>query len=384
MPLALLAGWSHEALALPVSIAFLAWIAAKAGRHGSLPIRERNIQWKMICMLLFMAGTLLILLSPALWERAGEATSLQGRVVSGAVNFVFNVRVTWLLAIALLIAWRRDRKSLRGHLAIHRCEYIALAAALGIVLVCGVNLERVAFFADFIAMLLLLELFAELRSVQTQGADPTVQTERPVIAACCLLMLLAYIPAYMVRSENAEVWRHAAEQMREPGHELITVRTPQKGESAVTDYFREHYAMSSFNFGFYESYMAFDPKDVNMRCAAKMFGKDRLTFLPEDVVQRIERDSTAYATYGLDRNGDLYIWRMKDSRPVTGVTFVLSEEDTSELLPHQRLVAYKGDEYELDEFYFEVAGICGHPYLIFTKPTTNIYRRIKNIEIKYD
>ena len=368
LPLAFLAGWSHEALSLPVSIAFLAWIAA----HRSGAARGKGVT--LACMLLYMAGTAIILLSPAIWQRAGEAASLQSRMVSGAVNYVFNVRVTWLLAIALLITWWRDRKALHDHFSIHRYEYIALAAALGIVLVCGVNLERVAFFADFIAMLLLINLV-----ITSLNYHPSLLT--PLIAVCCLLMLLAYIPAYMVRNENAETWRHAEAQMSEPGRELIAVRTPPTGRSAVADLLREHYVNPSFTFGFYSSYMAFDSQDVNMRCAAKLFGKERLTFLPEDVVSRIERDSTAYDAYELDRNGNLYIWHVKDWRPVVGMTFMLKKEDTSKLLPHQRLVAYKGDEYELDDFNFEVVSVCQRPYLVFTKPTTNIYRRIKDVKI---
>ena len=365
--LALIAGWTHEALSLPVSVAFAVWIWVY---RKSL----RSHRLAVACMLLFMAGTTLCLLSPGIWMRAGDAADLKSRVISGAMNCAFNIRVTWLLAIVLLLKWKRDRQALRYHLSAHRYEYAALTTALGIVLVCGVNLERVAFFTDFIAMLLLISLTIK----------PLTPHLSPLTPICCILMLLAYVPAYLVRAENASNWNHAEKQMREANSELIAVRTPQKGENRVMDYFREHYVNSSFEFGFYCVYMAFDSDDINMRCAARLFGKNRLTFLPEDVVQRIESDSTAYANYELDSNKSLYVWRMTDERPVTAITFMLNDEDTANLLPHQRLVAYKGDDYELDDFNFEVVSVCGRPYLIFTKPTTNIYRRIKNIEITKD
>ena len=128
--------------------------------------------------------------------------------------------------------------------------------------------------------------------------------------------------------------------------------------------------------------MGFDSTDINMRCAARLYGKERLTFLPEDVVERIETDSTAYTDYELDRNKDLYVWRMKNDRPVKSVTFILNDEDTSKLMPHQRLVAYHGDEYELEDYKFEVTEVCGRPFLVFTKPTTNIFRRIRTIDIE--
>ena len=368
--LALLAGWTHEALSLPVSIAFAAWIV----------INRKSLhkhRWTLACMLLFMAGTALCLLSPGIWNRAGEGMSLTSRMVNGAVNAITNVRVTWVLVIALIVMWRRSgitnplqRQALRAHLSNHRYEYIALTVALAITLLCGTTLERVAFFADFIAMLLL----ARILMVAMSGRAKRIMT-----CVCCGIMLLAYIPAYMVRAENADNWRQAEQQMQEPGRELIGVSIPQEGENKVMDFFRERYVNSSFDFGFYCSYMGFDANDINMRCAARLYGKERLTFLPEDVIERIESDSTAYTTCTLDRNRDLYVWQMNNDRDVKNVTFVLNDEDLSKLMPHQRLVAYQGNEYELDDFNFEVVKVDGKPFLVFTKPTTNIYRRIKRV-----
>ena len=328
-------------------------------------------------MLLFMAGTALCMLSPGIWNRAGEGMSLTSRMVNGAVNAITNVRVTWMLVIALIVMWRRSgttnplqRQALRAHLSNHRYEYIALTVALAITLLCGTTLERVAFFADFIAMLLL----ARILMVAMSGRAKRIMT-----CVCCGIMLLAYIPAYMVRAENADNWRLAEQQMKEPGRELIGVSIPREGDNKVMDFFRERYVNSSFGFGFYSSYMGFDANDINMRCAARLYGKERLTFLPEDVIERIESDSTAYTTCTLDRNRDLYVWRMNNDRDVKNVTFVLNDEDLSKLMPHQRLVAYQGNEYELDDFNFEVVKVDGKPFLVFTKPTTNIYRRIKRV-----
>ena len=405
--LALAAGWTHEAMSLPVSLAFAAWLI----------VHRRDLREKRLttaCMLLFMAGTALCLLSPGIWNRAAEGMSLTTRLVNGAVNAVSNVRVTWMLAVALLvtgISWKSRRKGeyltqmaqmaqieaeeekgtqiaqmaqieaaekpgslLWAHVKEHRYEYLVLTAALAITLLCGTTLERVAFYADFMAMLLLIALLKKTL---------TPRAKRWVAVGCCAVLLLAYLPAYMVRAENAESWQLAERQMKEPGRELIAVSTPQWGANRLTDWLREHYANRSFDFGFYCSYMGFDANDINMRCAARLYGKERLTFLPEDVVERIENDSTAYDAYGLDRNESLFLWRMADDRPVRSVNFILDKEDTSKLLPHQRLVAYQGDEYELDDFNFEVVKIGGQPFLVFTKPTTNICRRIKDIEIGY-
>jgi len=366
--LAIIAGWTHEAMSLPVSIAFAVWITV----HRK---KLHNHRLTLACMLLFMVGMVLCMLSPGIWNRAGEGMSVSSRIVNGVVTGVTNVRVTWMLAIALLVMWRqRGIVSLRSHLSTHRYEYVALVVALAIALLCGTTLERVAFYAEFIAMLLLTRILLLAMSKRTK---------QWLICVCCVIMLLAYFPAYMVRAENADNWQKAEQQMLEQDRELIAVRMPQKGENKLMDFFREHYVNSSFTFGFYCSYMGFDANDINMRCAARLYGKKRLTFLPEDLVERIASDSTAYTDYELDHNKDLYVWRMDDDRQVKSVTFILNEENISQLLPHQRLLAYKGDEYELDDFNFEVVTVCGHPFLVFTKPTTNIYRRIGGLKIEY-
>ena len=368
LPLALVAGWSHEALSLPVSVAFAVWMIAnrkQAGKgwHSPFPY-----------MLLFMVGTALCLLSPGVVARAGDSVSLTSRLLHGAINCATNIRVLWLLALTLAVLAWRGREASGSHLSAHRYEYVALAVAFAIVVLCGTTLERVAFFADFMAMLLLLKLL--VRHLSSSVA-------RRIITVCCVLLLLFYVPAYMVRSENAETWQLAEAQMKEPGRELIAVPMAQKGGSPLMDYMRGHYVNSSFVFGFYSSYMGFDAQDINMRCAARLYGKERLVFLPDDVVRRMESDTAAYRSYEPDCNRDLYVWRMADDRPVTGVTFLLNDEDPSQLLPHQRLTAYQGDEYELDDYNYKVLNVGGRPYLVFTKPTTNISRRIRTIRIEH-
>ena len=180
------------------------------------------------------------------------------------------------------------------------------------------------------------------------------------------------------------MWQDMEQQMKAPGCELIAVDLPRKGENAVMDYFRNHYVNPSAEFGFYCSYMGFDTTDINMRCAAKLYSKPRLTFLPADVVNRIKRDSTAFSGYETDENGNLYIWRLSDERPVRSVRFILNEEDMSSLHFYQRLMVYDGDVFELDDFHYETVQVCGKPYLVFTRPTTNVTRRIKDIEIGYE
>lgn len=363
-PLALFAGWSHEGISLPLSVAFATYLFMNRKQLAHRPV--------VYYMLWFMVGTALCMLSPGIWHRSVAGVTLMSRIMSGVMNSVFNVRVLWLLVIAVAILWKRQRALVKEHFKTHCYGYMALGVSFAIVLLCGTNLERVAFFVDFISMLLLFCLIKDVVSISWS---------RRLILVSSVLLLLAFIPACMVRHENSENWKQAEQQMREAGRELISVRLPARGENALMDYFRSHYVNPSFEFGFYCVYMAFDASDINMRCAARLYGKDKLFFLPEEVVQRIDADSLAFSDYELVGNQSLYVWRLDSDRPVTAVRFELNDEDVSKLLPHQRLLAYPGNSFELDDFHYEVVNIYGRPYLVFTCPTTNIYRRIRGVEV---
>ena len=393
-PLALFVGCGHEALSLPLSVAFAAYIF-----HHLLLRREQIFHFSLfpfplirrqqifhsslitlpLYMFWFMVGTLLCLLSPGILGRSADAVTLQARLLSGAMNLVFNIRVMWLLIIVLLILWRKNKEAVKHHLSSFRYAYLALIVSLAIVILCGTNLERVAYYTDFISLLLLLVLL-------NQHLAST--WKHRLILLSSVVMILFYIPAYLVRQENSDIWHKAEQQMKEPGRELIAIDTPSSGgskfftlHSSLFPYFRSHYVNPSFTFGFFSSYMTFDANDINLRCAARLYDKQKMVMLPSDVVQRIKTDSTAYSHYELDNSGALYVWRVDDNTQVSGVTFILNDEDPSTLLPHQRLVAYKGSEYELDDFHFEQLTIYGRQYLVFTRPTTNIYRRIKSVTI---
>ena len=365
-PLAILAGWSHEALSLPLSVAFAACLVfgKREWRHSAaVPF-----------VVFYMVGSLLCLLSPGLWGRSADVASLTSRFISGAVNCLFNVRITWLLFITLFILWWRRRTFFYEHVRRMGFVYVALLFSMVIVLFCGTNLERVAFFNDFIAMLVLLYLMSQLLSAIWQ---------RRVIILSSVLMLLSFVPAYMVRKENNDSWLLAEQQMREPGRELIAVTMPASGENVVMDYFREHYNNPSFEFGFYCCYAGFNANDINMRCAARLFDKERLYFLPEDVVKRAMADSLAFTDYELDSQGNLFVWRMQDNprhQKIENLVFELNDEDPSTLSFIQRLLVYQGNEFELDDLKYDEVAIGSQYYLVFTRPTTNIFRRIKNIK----
>ena len=88
------------------------------------------------------------LLSPGIWERADGNILLINRLISGAINIVFNLKITWLLVITLIVIYRSQVFKAIWQ---NRYYYLCLFLALGIIVICGTNLERVVFYSDFIA-----------------------------------------------------------------------------------------------------------------------------------------------------------------------------------------------------------------------------------------
>jgi hypothetical protein len=349
-------------------------------------------------MLFYVAGAAIVMLSPGIWQRAADAVSLQSRLISGAVNLLTNMRVSWLLLLALLFLWRRRPAFFRSFVHSYRYLFVAWAVSLAIIIVCGVNLERVAFYTDFFALLLLLPIVAAV-------ADSILA--KRLTAISLLLLLLFFIPAYLLRKEHQRNTLFMQQQMAAPHTEIVAVRSMPYADNWLCRQLTERYVFPSAEFGFFCCYMGFNPHDINMRCAARLYNKPQLVFLPEDVVSSIAADSTAFSRCRLDLSGQLYVYRLPHtSAPspqlpshqgegpwvgsglgyaackarISRLTFLLSPEDPSKLLPHQRLMVYPGDRYDLDSTHYQIINIAAHSYLVFTRPTTNIYRRVHHIE----
>lgn len=362
-PLSLLIGCSHEAISLPLSITFIIYTLFNYRKERFYP-RGLYILW-------FLVGTAICLLSPGIWNRAGGNITLFNRLLSGVVNIVFNLKVTWVLFITLVILYYKDRPYLKQSLSRWRYFYVCLFMTLGIVFFCGTNLIRVVFFTEFISMLLVIQILSEKFSGKWQ---------KGIVIGFTVLILAYYIPAIKVRYDNYGDYLYIENQIMEEKKDIISVRCPIEGEQPVMDFFRRRFVNPAIEFGFYCIYMAFNTNDNNTRLAAQYYGKQQIIFLPEDVIDRIDNDTTAYRNYELDHQGKLYIWQLNEKKPVEKIIFHLQKEDISKLNPIQRFFAYQGDTFEYENhFHYSVIELHERSYLVFTRPVTNIFRRIKSI-----
>ncbi len=364
LPLSFIAGWSHEAIALPLSIAFICYICFEK--------EHRKISVATLCMMAYILGAAMIIKSPSLWMRADiEGITIQQRMLYGIINMVTNTRVSWLLVFTLL--WIGIKSKNRLFETIRENSYLLIAwmMAMGIVIVCGSTIERVAICADFLAMLTVLRIWQENGLTRFKNA---------VSAVIIILSVAIAVPAIAMNRMNHQHYSYHQQQLQQTDHQLIKVRQLPADMNWCMNMIAERYVFPTIEFGFYSCYMAFDSYDSNTKALAALYQKDNVICLPEDVVEHIEKDSTAYTRYETDKHGTLYIQRIADSMQVADVIFELGPE--VELKPWQHFLSYKGDAYKLDHFKYKVVSICNHPYLVMTVPTTNIKRRIEKIRIE--
>lgn len=360
--LALLAGWSHEALSLPVCIGIICyWLQYR---------REPKMRSLLPFFIAYFLGTAFCLLSPGIIHRAGDKATLASHVIGGLVTLFFNVRIGWILLFTAIIAWHRNVLTV-DRIKKNAWVIAMLLSAYSIVILSGQTIIRVAVHAEMLALIVMLYLWGTLISQHTW-------LKLSSIAILVLLILYPFVAtACMTQHFN---YKNAVEQMRKPGVKVIGTRSLSI-KSGIKRWIAETYTMPFAEYGYTCIYMGFDSSDSNMRCAASLVHKPSLIFLPEDVKKKITFSPASYTQPEKDASGKLFVWRVPEGEKIASVGFKLKPENPACLHIWQRFLSYKGDYFQLDDFHWKTVSIGNH-YLIFTCPPNNVARRLEKIEIK--
>ena len=365
-PLALLAGWTHEGLTLPLSLAFILWLVVERGkalRSSALP--------GVIC---FIAGMMLCVLSPGtvLRASASDATLLR-RLLLGGYNMLVFVRVLWVLLVATLVLWVRRRSTFVREFARHYELWFALLPAYGIILVCAQTESRVCFHAELIATLLLMRLIFmfNIRRVRTV-----------TITAACALMTAVVVAVSGFALANHAGYRYQSEQQLDPHTYIIKVRHLPVTGSKPFDALVNRYVKPSVQFGFYSCYQGFDTSDINLRSAAAAFGKPGMIYLPCDIAAAVAADSVSCGVARYDAYGEMGVMRLPEGRTAASIQFGLKSLDEVDVPLYKRFATFRGDDYTLPEDKYKTVNICGRNYLFFARPLPDVRNRTKKISVK--
>jgi len=343
---ALFVGCNHEALALPV----LAALALFFFKNRSVILHKALFPY----LVFYVIGGIICLLTPTLYTRvSADSPTLSDRLFFGVVNFVFNVRVFWILVALLVCLWFNNRSFLKEELTRNVYAYIVVAVSFMIVFLVGTTSERSAFIADFLAILVLIELVSRL-------VYSRMSLRRLIVIGCCIVMSIVYILAVWVNYEKGKYYVYLDQQLKDPSVELVAVREPKKGESKLLDLLRSRYVNFDIHFSYYG--VCFEKE----RFINALYHRQETNFLPEDVVLRIKADGHAFDGWGTDTKGDLFLRRIDDDAQVKGVVV---------------RAATTHDMFEVDSLHFKTMKVCGGTYLAFPRPPGSKYHDIDSIII---
>lgn len=355
---ALLVGWSHEGMALPLALSLVGYFVAKHKSYAysaALPY----VFW-------FSVGAFACAFAPSTIFRATQgsepiAAKIMSRLFLGCVSLTF-MRITWILAITIIYAYRKRRDVLVASIKQYPYLYSSVTLCIGIIFASGVTQARVTFGAEFFAMLIEIPLLASL------GIEKHKKALAGIMAAVmAAVMIPGTVCAYKAYRNNVFM----EEQIQDGRSDIIKVRP-----LSCNKYLQNKFVFPTVDFGHYVIYNATDSTDENVRCAATLLDRKRLVFLPEDMVDKIEADSSSYIEAGEDCMGRLMAMQISKGTEVKGVTFILND-DKSPL--YKKPFAYKGHKYQARRW--QVIDIAGLSFVFFDKPVPNISRRIKKIVI---
>ena len=145
--LSFFAGWSHEGIVIPFCVA----VSAFAYVH-----RNDLTSIQVLSILLFFAGAALLILAPGNFERSGNMHIS----IKSVFKFLLLLRVFYLYAIALFIAYKKNGPVLMEHLKQNYHLLIGLFVGLLFFAYIGPTAPRVGYGIDFMSTILLVKLLS--------------------------------------------------------------------------------------------------------------------------------------------------------------------------------------------------------------------------------
>ena len=145
----------------------------------------------------------------------------------------------------------------------------------------------------------------------------------------------------------------------------------------------DNYLREPVKFGPFEYAQGFVQNNAYLKCIKILFDKDKLYFLPKDIVEKMKRNQIKKTFFTYNTHKELMVLEIKANCQIKEVKLLLKDEDLNSLPFYKRILAYKEHSYIVPEGYYDTLSYHQKKYLIVCCPTRNIARRIKNIAYRY-
>lgn len=365
MPVAVLLGWTHEGMTLPLSVTLLVL--------NVLPFKKtRNMQGLWLS-LAFLVGACLAAFAPGTMARSGmegglSASGLGLKIINGFM-ILGKLKVVYL-AILLCIAtaiwsWVTFKKVVSGNVHL----LLAALLSLGIVFLSGLTSARTAFGLELFAMLFAMRLMGTMMNRLSNRAIKNISAVLGVALAVFYGLLL----------------RHTVLSWQEAQHLKTQIENTHDGIIATN----EHDA------GLFSSFVCtmisndasaaavnYDPNSWPLSMA-KVYHRDSLVFLPQTFLDDIVSHPQHYQTLNMDSPFEFYVGSIADDAVIEEVRFILYPTDFNDLPFCFRPIARKMNRYndtvKVTDKWSAVT-LYGNRYVIIKKDH-DLLKRIKEISI---
>ena len=305
--LALLLGWTHEALVFP--------LAASMMLMSLMRIRRSYKTQGFWLIVMFTVGAILTSIAPSTTARAqvweGPSLTLIARKLYTTLLALSQLRIVYLaLAMVLLMAFRH-RPLLKSILRSNLYLVLAILFSIGVVFISGFSIPRAAFGVELYSLLLLMRLLG--------GVWPSIASGARRWGG--VLMAAGVAVFYLLVLWNAfQAWQEDRRQVAQihavagAGGVIATNEHPAGVFSPFICTMIEH--DSSVNSIYYAPHR--EPYSI-----ASAFGCDSLVFLPQAFLDDLRLHPDHYTRLDLQSPFEFFAVQLGDGDTIHQVTYLL-------------------------------------------------------------
>ena len=352
LPLALLMGWTHEGISLPLAVSLLVFnlYDFKRSRHT----------WGFWLSVAFLIGACITALAPGNLVRSSSAggfalSTLGLKVLNGFTVFAL-LKIVYLAILLTVVLWFVNRPLLRDVLKQNRHLLLAMLLSVGIVLVAGLTSQRTAFGLELLSIVFVLRLVGAL-SASFKG-----KTLKWCAVALSVLLVGFYA---LLLSHTIPTWQETQRliaQIERNEDGIIGTREHDAGmcSSFVRTMISNDGAKNAINY---------DSQGWPLSIAAT-YHRDSLVFLPQAFLDDLVAHAEKYERLDFDTPFEFFVQRIDDSASVREVAFSLSPTDFGSLPFFFRPIARHMNKYTANEVITDkwaMVKLFGKNYLLIKK-----------------
>ena len=345
--IALLAGWTHEALSMPLALGLVLFELTSSRKIKSHPTGS-------IMIACFAIGSLLCALAPSTLHRAGgEGAGLIASLpqkFTALAYMIPKLRAIYIAIFVVIVLRWRSKEAWRQLMRSNGALLTAIVLSAGVVLMSGFESPRAAWGLEFYAIILIMRALNEL--------SPSKHSRQSIVACCALssIVLTGFILYYSTLNyrEDGRLYRQFAS-----GHTIVSTQEVRMN-SFMSNYVQTIVMPETDSW--YRSFVT-----ESNRFIAATYHCDSLAFVPKAFLDDIVRHRSAYDKFHSFAGLPFYAMRINGADIPERVLFNMRPAEAGEIPFYLRPVANRMVKYtapRLEASLTDVLTINGDRYLL--------------------